>query len=120
MKLRNTVYVDNCVTSVDTQEELQEFIKETTEIFAEAQLDPRLWDFTVLDSTYEEKHMSSVLGIIWNRDDGTLHLCLENLKQVDTGCIMKRLILSITNKIFGPLEFVCPVLLLPKMLLQRS
>ena len=28
--------------------------------------------------------MSSVLGMIWNTDDDTLHLCLENLKQVNT------------------------------------
>ena len=64
--------------------------------------------------------MYSVLRMIWNRDDDTLHLCLENLKQVDTSCITKKLILSITNKILGRLRFVSPVLLLPKMLLQRT
>ena len=120
LNLRNSFYVDNCVTIVDTQEELQKFIKGSTEIFAEAQLDLRLWEFTILDPTYEEKHMSSVLGMILNRDDDSLHLCLENLKQVDTSCITKKLILSITNKIFDPLGFVSPVLLLPKLLLQRT
>ncbi|KAJ3649744.1 hypothetical protein Zmor_021468 [Zophobas morio] len=63
---------------------------------------------TMLDPTYEEKHMSSVLGMIWNRDDDTLHLCLENLIQVDTSCTVKKLILSITNNIFNPLGFVSP------------
>ena len=74
LKLRTSFYVDNCVTSVDTQEELQEFIKEATEIFADAQLDLRLWEFTILDPTYEEKHLSSVLGMIWNRDNDTTPL----------------------------------------------
>ena len=35
LKLRNSFYVDNWVTSVDTQEELREFIKNAAEIFAE-------------------------------------------------------------------------------------
>ena len=112
----SSFYVENCVTSVDKQEELREFIKEATKIFAEAQLDLRLWKFTILYPTYEEKHMSSVLGMIWNRDDDTLHLCLENLKQVDTSCITKRLILSVTKKIFDQVGFGLPVLLQPKML----
>ena len=64
LKLRNSFYVDNGLISVDTQEELQEFIKKATTIFVEAQLDLRLWEFTILDPTYEEKHMSSVLGMI--------------------------------------------------------
>ena len=56
LKLRNSFYVDNCGSSVDTQEELQEFIKEATKIFVEAQLNLRLWEFTLLDPTYEEEH----------------------------------------------------------------
>ena len=57
------------MTIAYTQEELQEFFKEATETFAEAQLYLRLGELTIRDPTYEEKHISSVLGIIWNRDD---------------------------------------------------
>ena len=120
LKLMNSFYVDNCITSLDTEEELQTFIKESTEIFAEAQFDLRMWEFTSSDSMSESKCLSSVLGMNWNRKADTLRLCLENLKQVDTVKITKKLILSVTNRIFDPLGFVSPVLLLSKMLLQKT
>ena len=34
-KFKNSFYIDNCEFGVDTQEELQEFIKKDTEIFAD-------------------------------------------------------------------------------------
>ncbi|XP_035224446.1 uncharacterized protein LOC118197069 [Stegodyphus dumicola] len=44
-KLLKSFYIDNCVTSVDSASELEEFISNSTEIMAEAKMDLRLWQF---------------------------------------------------------------------------
>jgi hypothetical protein len=40
-ELRKSFYVDNCVTSVQNEEELRLFIKEASLVFAEAKFDLR-------------------------------------------------------------------------------
>ncbi|UYV63786.1 hypothetical protein LAZ67_2005619, partial [Cordylochernes scorpioides] len=44
-KLMECFYIDNCVTSVDTEAELVDLVENSTEIFAKAKMDLRMWQF---------------------------------------------------------------------------
>ncbi len=41
-KLARSFYVDNCVVSVDNEEELKDFMEKSTEILAKAKMDLRM------------------------------------------------------------------------------
>lgn len=45
-KLDRSLYIDNCVTSVEDEKELVEFMKDSTEVLAEAKMDLRMWTFS--------------------------------------------------------------------------
>ncbi|KAJ8985568.1 hypothetical protein NQ317_011530 [Molorchus minor] len=61
LKLLNSFYMDNCVVSLSTKEELQIFIEQAKEVMREAQFDLRGWEFTLLDDTSENINLSPVL-----------------------------------------------------------
>ncbi|GFR06803.1 uncharacterized protein TNCT_609441 [Trichonephila clavata] len=46
VKLKNSFYVDNCVTSVNSKEELRRFIEDSANLMAHVKLDLRGWEFT--------------------------------------------------------------------------
>jgi hypothetical protein len=136
-QLRDSLYVDNCVTSVDTFEDYDEFREKATSIMARARMELRLWECSSVEtsgvsfltsrecglddgrkSCSSPEQLSSVLGLKWNKE--------EDLLCVDVGLldipekVTKRVVLSTAQKIFDPLGFLCPVLLCPKRLLQEA
>lgn len=48
-KLITSSYVDNCVTSVASVSELENFISKSTEIVADAKIDLRMWEFKPIE-----------------------------------------------------------------------
>ncbi|GFT72441.1 uncharacterized protein TNCV_1625001 [Trichonephila clavipes] len=81
----------------------------------------RNWESNV-PCKYTSKHSgdTSVLGILWNLDNGLLRC---NIKLDVLSCdskITKRLILSIVNSIFDPIGILTPDMLVPKIMLQES
>ncbi|GFW38403.1 hypothetical protein TNCV_1332561 [Trichonephila clavipes] len=44
-KLSKSFYIDNCVTSVDNERELVDFVKCSTKFLADAKMDLRLWTY---------------------------------------------------------------------------
>ncbi|KAJ8964429.1 hypothetical protein NQ317_017452 [Molorchus minor] len=72
LKLLNSFYMDNCVVSLSTKEELQIFIEQAKDIMREAQFDLRGWEFTLLDDTSENINLSPVLDI-WRHVPGNLN-----------------------------------------------
>ena len=118
-KLKKSFYVDNCVTSLNTTEDLHIFIEESTKLLAEAQFDLRLWEYT--SKNLEENKISFVLGLKWNQSRDTLQINLDQFQNdIKYEKVTKKLILSVVNRIFDPIGFVYPVLLLPKILLQET
>lgn len=61
---------------------------------------------------------SSVLGVIWNEKEYCLSLHVP-LPYEAPAAITKRLILPAAHKIFDPLGWTSPTVLLPKLILQR-
>jgi hypothetical protein len=61
-KLRKSFYVDNCVTSVESDKELCLFVKEASRVFEEAKFDLRGWEY--LDPGLENHTNTVVLGLI--------------------------------------------------------
>lgn len=113
-KLGKFFYVDDCVTSVDSYSDFEFFQKETTSLLSKAKFDLRKWRCTGVP----HKGRTSMLGLVWDPKSDTLSLSDPFLLS-DTEKITKRVVLSHVQKVFDPLEFVCPVLLKSKLLLQR-
>ncbi|XP_033212371.1 uncharacterized protein LOC117169969 [Belonocnema kinseyi] len=115
-KLRESFYVDNCVTSVDSKEELEVFVREARAIMATGGFDLRGWESSggVSQGEYVLVH-----GISWNKHKDTISI---NPTVVYIGTpivITKRVILSAVHKIFDPIGFTCPVSLQPKIWLKQ-
>ncbi|XP_018403026.1 PREDICTED: uncharacterized protein LOC108779952 [Cyphomyrmex costatus] len=114
--LQKSFYVDNCVTSVDSKEELFLFIEEAKRVMAKGKFDLRGWEY----SGQEEAEVStSVLGLNWNKEDDTLGL-IPSLLELQTDVkITKRIILSTAQRTFDPIGISSPIFLKPKLLLQE-
>lgn len=103
------------VTSVNSQKELHNFISESKAIMSSGGFDLRGWessgDFVASESTV-------VLGISWNKRTDTLSINKAILDIEIPVIVTKRVILSLTHKIFDPIGITCPIALQPKLILK--
>ena len=102
-KVRKSFYVDNCVNSVEKENELHLFIKEASLVFAEAKFDLRGWKFS--DPSLENSTNTVVLGLTWDRKADTL--AVSNLELMGVEMVTRRTMLSLAQRVFDPL--VSPV-----------
>ncbi|UYV67071.1 hypothetical protein LAZ67_4003814, partial [Cordylochernes scorpioides] len=129
-KLMECLYIDNCVTSVDTEAELVDLVEKSTEIFAKAKMDLRMWQFGPIPRVkevysrlppsvdIERSEEASVLGMKWNLLEDTLNVTPKF--GVIINSLSKRDLLSHTQQIFDPIGFLAPVLLPAKLLIQQA
>jgi len=137
-KLLKSLYVDNCVTSVATYDEYEQFRRQAIEIMANAKMDLRGWecsqpaeDSTELGNSTESQQTAKmvsdlkedetsvkVLGLVWNKAKDTLSCDVPSLEP--NGSTTKRTVLSCLSKIFDPVGFLCPAMLPLKLLLQSA
>ncbi|UYV67994.1 hypothetical protein LAZ67_5002740 [Cordylochernes scorpioides] len=129
-KLMGCLYIDNCVTSVDTEAELVDLVEKSTEIFAKAKMDLRMWQFGPIHRVkevysrlppsvdIERSEEASVLGMKWNLLEDTLNVTPKF--GVIINSLSKRDLLSHTQQIFDPIGFLAPVLLPAKLLIQQA
>ncbi|KAL0861187.1 hypothetical protein ABMA27_009669 [Loxostege sticticalis] len=117
MKLKKSFYVDNCVTSLESEEDLDKFIRESKEIMLRGKFDLRGWISSpkLVDENVEN---TSILGLVWNVRNDSLQ-CNANLK-TDNEKFTKRTLLSIAQRVFDPIGIACPTTIMPKMILQKS
>ncbi|GBN63357.1 hypothetical protein AVEN_236729-1 [Araneus ventricosus] len=109
-------YVDELITTLDNKTEILHFIKECYHILAEGKFNLRGWKYTGDDDT---EQVTSVLGLIWNRRQDELKINLDWMGAYEFEILSKRVILSVTHRIFYPVGFLCHVLLIPKLMLQK-
>ncbi|UYV80828.1 hypothetical protein LAZ67_19001892 [Cordylochernes scorpioides] len=88
-KLMECLYIDNCVTSVDTEAELVDLVEKSTEIFAKAKMDLRMWQFGPIHRVkevysrlppsvdIERSEEASVLGMKWDLLEDTLNVRIK-------------------------------------------
>ncbi|GBL54168.1 hypothetical protein AVEN_92-1, partial [Araneus ventricosus] len=114
--LLRSFYVDDLITSLDNEAEILPFIEESHHILAEGKFNLRGWKYTGDD---DSEQVTSVLGLIWNRREDELKINLDWLETYELEIVSKRVILSVTHRIFDPVGFLCPVLLMPKLMLQK-
>ncbi|UYV82365.1 hypothetical protein LAZ67_21001798 [Cordylochernes scorpioides] len=129
-KLMECLYIDNCVTSVDTEAESVDLVEKSTEIFAKAKMDLRMWQFGPIHRVkevysrlppsvdIERSEEASVLGMKWNLLEDTLNVTPKF--GVIINSLSKRDLLSHTQQIFDPIGFLAPVLLPAKLLIQQA
>ncbi|UYV60592.1 hypothetical protein LAZ67_1001615 [Cordylochernes scorpioides] len=111
-------YMDNCITSLETKQEVQEFQKAAIEIMDRAKMDLREWEYS-LEENPEKGTCAKILGVVWNKMEDSLKCELPDNLSLQPK-LTKRLVLSMVQRIFDPLGFCAPVFLPPKLLLQRS
>lgn len=69
--LKKSFYVDNCVASVDSRNEAIVFETVAKRIMAMGKFEMRGWEHT---GQLEEPKLTSVLGLLWDKEQDTLKL----------------------------------------------
>lgn len=101
-KLAKSFYVDNCVTSVHTEEEMKSFREVATSVMSEGSFDLRCWENS---EESDANNKTSVLGLIWEKREDTLKLALSTLGDSLPEKITMRVILSATQKRFDQIRW---------------
>lgn len=115
-KLQSSFYVDNCITSVESELEREKFEREARSIMTSGKFDLRGWESTG-DSSANET--SLVLGLLWNKRRDVISINPALVPVESSENVTKREMLSASHRIFDPIGFSSPVTLLPKLLLQE-
>lgn len=114
-------YVDNCITSMDTEQETCKFISEAKTIMRNGKFDLRHWVTSPMKINEIGNKTVSVLGLLWNTETDTLSCNLENLALYSSlGQITKKNMMSLIQKIYDPVGFFCPVILPPRLIMQET
>lgn len=118
--LSSSFYVDNLITSQDSEEATLNFIEEAKSIMQDAKFDLRQWVTSPLKINETEKRVVSVLGIMWDTATDELFCNSQALPQPSQiGKLNKRNILSLTQRIFDPVGILCPITIVPRLILQE-
>jgi hypothetical protein len=115
--LKNSLYVDNVVISLDDEEQMKEFQKKAIAIFEDAKMELRQWESSLDNS--RELASTNVLGLKWLKEEDLLTCNVPKVKDFE-GMITKRKVLSVVSQVFDPIGYLCPGVLHPKILLQNS
>lgn len=122
-KLQSSFYVDNLVTSVKSREDYRKFRNSSIKIMAEASMELREWASSIpatgepTTAELEEAKVVPILGMLWDREADTLSCVIKSFIFEN---ITKRNILSVVAQIFDPIGILCPVLVLPKLMVQEA
>lgn len=116
-KLMESFYVDNCVASLSTMTEIEQFMYDAKLAMSKGAFELRGWEYS---GSKSETVDVPVLGLVWDKNDDTLRLVVPSMEKIKNERITKRIILSYSHRVFDPLGFVCPTMITPKLLLQQT
>ncbi|UYV85038.1 hypothetical protein LAZ67_X004357 [Cordylochernes scorpioides] len=115
-RLQKYFYVYNLFTSVKSFEELQDLRLTATSIMENARMEHSL-DVASYTYPFERAEMSKVLGICWGKREDCLSCEIPVTIPLK---ITKRSTLSCLAEIYAPIGFLSPILIKPKILLQKA
>ena len=131
-RLSTDLYCDDLLTSLKTEEEAENFVRETRQIFCEAKMNMRKWASNRPLAALEGDEPSAVslpdggtgeqkvLGVVWAPTDDSLGFDPSQLITLsDHMRPTKRNILKISARIFDPLGLLTPFTARTKMLLKQ-
>ncbi|GFU69165.1 integrase catalytic domain-containing protein [Trichonephila clavipes] len=116
-KLIDSMFVDNCIASVDSSEELESFQRDSTELLALGKFDLRGWRHSDIESNFDfqDNQQKSdpeeilVLRLMWNVKEDTFSI---SYKETESKEVTKRRIISLAHRFFYPIGFTCPITLI--------
>ncbi|GFV66790.1 integrase catalytic domain-containing protein [Trichonephila clavipes] len=123
-KLIDSMFVDNCVASVDSSEELESFQRDSTELLALGKFDLRGCRHSDLESNFDfqdnqqksDPHEIQVLKLMWNVKEDTFSICYRETESKE---VTKRRIISLAHRFFDPIGFTCPITLITELLIEE-
>ena len=116
-RLIGSFYVDNLATSLDLQEELISFMRESCAVMASGGFELRCWEHSGRGIVGDE---INVLGLVWNCLEDVLSVNLNWCRSFIVEPLTKRIVLAVAQRIFDPVGFSCPTTLYAKLLLQHA
>ena len=143
-RLKTEFYVDNLVSGAETVQEAKELFAKTRDIFKAGHFNLRQWksnnaqfvDYAKMqmedrdnetESTFASDINSNVpechakvLGVQWDTVEDKFIIDLTFLQSAaSSNSFTKRELLQITSRIYDPMGFLSPVMILPKLLFQK-
>ncbi|GFT18234.1 uncharacterized protein TNCV_710501 [Trichonephila clavipes] len=124
-KLIDSMFVDNCVASVDSSEELESFQRDSTELLALGKFDLRGWRHSDIESNFDfqDNQQKSdpeeiiVLRLMWNVKEDAFSISYRETESKEE--VTKRRILSLAHRYFEPIGFTCPITLITELLIEE-
>lgn len=120
--LKSSFYVDNCLTSLNSETDMERFIEQSRTIMSKGHFNLRGWQtnvpLSILDTSSNETDVP-VLGLVWSTINDTLSCKIDKVTEFDEP-ITKRAVLATAHQVFDVIGFTAPVLLLPKIILQKT
>ncbi|UYV60695.1 hypothetical protein LAZ67_1001953 [Cordylochernes scorpioides] len=117
--LARSFYVDNCILSLSSTNDVKKIIKESSDIMMQAKFELRDWMWNEPGIT--EQDPTSILGTKWHLQTDTIAINVQSLKNIDEEkSITKRSILSACHRIFDPIQFTCPATIKIKKMVQDA
>lgn len=133
---RQDFYMDDLITGAETEDEVMNIYNEMNELLRSGGFELQKWNSnseTVLqkirktEKTGQEQEKGSdsiklnksikVLGVSWNRDADSFEYMLKLPEPTDS--ISKRQVLSDVARLYDPLGWIAPVIVLAKILIQK-
>ena len=122
--LRRDLYVDNILSSLETEDDVLRFFYESRDLMSKAGFNLRSWTsnssqlraLATSENVHDSDISAKVLGMRWNPESDTLKFPRHSL--IIPEDITKRLILQESSKIFDPLGLLSPVSVRAKLLMQ--
>ncbi|XP_056006628.1 uncharacterized protein LOC130050470 [Ostrea edulis] len=124
--IRRDIYVDNILTSVNTEDDARKFFHESRKLLSDAGVNLRSWasNSTVLQETAKTEAVidqdleTKILGMRWDPEQDILTFA-KKISNTESRFISKREILRQSSSIFDPLGLLGPVTIRAKLLMQQ-
>ncbi|GFT78515.1 uncharacterized protein TNCV_3612501 [Trichonephila clavipes] len=123
-KLIDSMFIDNCVASVDSSEELESFQRDSTELLALGKFNLHGWRHSDIESNFDfqdnqqksDPQEIQVLGFMWNVKEDTFSI---SYRETESKEVTKRRIISLAHRFFNPIGFTCPITLITELLIEE-